>query len=669
MLKLMRQLKVSQRIIIGFIIMLLLLLVISVNGLINLSNLSDETEILGNTALVKYYTLSARNDVNRYEGDPNETTINAVKDDLKQAIDTAIETKGLMKSVANQETMTELVDKLYQFQSSFEDSVEIQKQKDEAIELRLKSVVEADIYNHKIMDLHDTSIQNNQDIETLKISFEVYKLAVKAYKEFMSARLFISEFYQSNVDDTYIQGMDYLASSVETLTTAKEAATDPLISIYTKAAIDNLVKYQSSIEQYKILNSQQKADKDQMDQSSLAISNTATKAEAGVQSYIKQMKEKAFIMVAIITFLSILLGIFSTLLISKSIKKPLKDYIVKLGRFGNGDLTIQFDKSGKDELTEMGHALSQTEQKLSKIIQEVIGAAIKFKNISLEVIERTKLSNDHIENEMANTLRLSSKSEESLSNVSNAIEEISKGTVSSAQAASDSVLAASATKTISEKTANDMGAVDEEINQVGKQTLNISAKMLDVALSVKEISTFVTRITEIADQTNLLALNAAIEAARAGEQGKGFSVVADEVRKLAEESNRASNEITRIITLLTANSNSALKEIKASENSIQKVVSTTLGTKNGMSKSLGEIEKLSISMESIAAITQEQASASQEILATTESVLEITSQVVSSIDRINTIAKSSAATTADDLSLIVQNATELVDLLSYFNLE
>jgi methyl-accepting chemotaxis protein len=101
-------------------------------------------------------------------------------------------------------------------------------------------------------------------------------------------------------------------------------------------------------------------------------------------------------------------------------------------------------------------------------------------------------------------------------------------------------------------------AVAAQAVQAAEQTNQIMSKLDD---SSAEIGNVIKVITSIAEQTNLLALNATIEAARAGDAGKGFAVVAGEVKDLAQETARATENISRQVEAIQVDTQSAVTAI------------------------------------------------------------------------------------------------------------
>jgi methyl-accepting chemotaxis protein len=136
--------------------------------------------------------------------------------------------------------------------------------------------------------------------------------------------------------------------------------------------------------------------------------------------------------------------------------------------------------------------------------------------------------------------------------------------------------------------------------------------------AMKSIAGKIGIIDDIAYQTNLLALNAAIEAARAGEHGRGFAVVAAEVRKLAERSQIAAQEIGELAENSVEMAESAGKlldtivpSIKLTSDLVQEIAAAS----EEQSAGVGQINT---AMDLLNQITQQNASSSEELAATSE---------------------------------------------------
>ncbi|WNV03752.1 methyl-accepting chemotaxis protein [Candidatus Methylospira mobilis] len=140
--------------------------------------------------------------------------------------------------------------------------------------------------------------------------------------------------------------------------------------------------------------------------------------------------------------------------------------------------------------------------------------------------------------------------------------------------------------------------------------------------AMKNIASMIGIINDIASQTNLLALNAAIEAARAGEHGRGFAVVAAEVRKLSERSQMAAQEISELTDSSVAMAEKAGRRLNDIVPDVAKTSSLIQEIAYSSKEQSCGVEQINHAMEQLNQITQQNANASEKLAATAEEMNE-----------------------------------------------
>ena len=211
---------------------------------------------------------------------------------------------------------------------------------------------------------------------------------------------------------------------------------------------------------------------------------------------------------------------------------------------------------------------------------------------------------------------LSASSDELAATTSHQSAAVTQATATTEELARSSAAIADTVDDVARQT----GETRDNLEQAEADIVQSSERTLVLAGRVGDIDALLDLINDIADQTNLLALNAAIEAARAGEHGLGFAVVADEVRRLAERSKASAGDIASIVTAVKGETNAT-------------VMAMEKGAKQ-MQHGLTLLESVTNANGQVRLTTQQQRSATAQVVETMEQLTDASRQVSATAQQI-----------------------------------
>lgn len=403
-----------------------------------------------------------------------------------------------------------------------------------------------------------------------------------------------------------------------------------------------------------------------LDEAALELMDVNIQKEHEMEVVLGVLEVVAIALMVVLIIAIVAISKSVSIVIAKSIAKPLSELEDKFRAFSEGDLEAEFTTSDEsDEIAGMMNASHNVVERLREILSDIENLCREMGDGNFTVDSACEKAYVGDFRQLLDAIRtMNHNVSETLLEVNEAAEHVNSGAVNLAEAAQE--LAEGATdqaasveemlatmNTLSDGMRGTVRVTDEAYRQatkcaqdaqLGREEMdNMVHSMNRISETSKKIENIVAEIEDIADQTNLLSLNASIEAARAGEAGRGFAVVADQIRNLADQSAKSAVDTKALVS-------DTLREIEEGS----KVAYRTADVLEGV---VNAIQKIAEAAKELNEDTEQQALAMEQA----DAGIERISEVVQS----NSAAAQESSATSQELSA---SATSMHDLVGRFRL-
>ncbi len=297
--------------------------------------------------------------------------------------------------------------------------------------------------------------------------------------------------------------------------------------------------------------------------------------------------------------------------------------VKKMDRVASGDLRIEDEHhaEGKNEIGRLSVSFAAMVTNIKDLISKIVINADTSAASAQELSASAQQVSAAIQ-QVASTIQQVASGAETTSKEAMEAQEATKRTSDSANAGSTAAL-----------------SVNDKMDIISQTTKEGAEKIKALKGKSQEIGKIVETINDISEKTNLLALNASIEAARAGDAGRGFAVVADEVKKLAEESGKATGQISDLINNIQAEIQGSVDSMERNTTEVEQGTTAVLEAVKAFRAIPELIEQVNKTLTDMAAVAQQNAAGSQQVSSSITQVSAATQQVSSAAQQLSSVAE------------------------------